>query len=121
MPAIFSPYETQLLIGKGIAQLHRKNLSAVSSETNKQQYETIRNERFQAFNDFYCDKKIDDAKRLMDKILSGKRKKLLRTGGNPDDVTEDSVLDEVRQRYKFDKDNILVQIPTQEPFDAGKV
>lgn len=62
---------------------------------------------------------MDEANKLMSRILDGKRKKVAKGGGDPNLVTEESILDDIRKRAIEDATSIYTQIPTQEPFDIG--
>lgn len=66
------------------------------------------------------EKRVDDAKNNMDKILAGKRKKAIKSGRDPNEITVDAILEEVKNRPVGNDAGILVQVPTQEPFDIGK-
>lgn len=71
------------------------------------------------FTNIYCDKKVEESRKLIDTILAGKRKKIEKAGGNPNDVTEQVVFDEIRRKHNFDLNTMLVQVPTQDPFHIG--
>lgn len=63
---------------------------------------------------------MQECHKIIDKIIAGKRKKCRATGiGDPDQITEESVLNEVRQGIKFNPENAPNVIPTKEPFDTG--
>lgn len=119
LPAIYSPYETQLLIDKGIVQLCKKSFSDTLDESIEKQYVDHCQEQIQGLHEIYLEKRIDDAKKNMDKILEGKRKKAIKSGGDPNEITEDAILVEIQKRIVCDDAGVLVQIPTQEPFDIG--
>lgn len=121
LPAAYSPCETQLLIDKGIVQLCKKTFSNVPNETFEKQYEEACENNVKSYKEVYMEKRIEEAKNLMPKILAGKRKKVQKTGGNPDDVTEESILNDVRKRAVDDAVNVYIQVPTEDPFDVGKV
>lgn len=120
MPAIFSPYETQLLIDKGVVQLCKKAFSDTLDADLEKQYVDHCQEQLQASNEVYLEKRIEDTKRNMDRILAGKRKKALKSGGDPSEITEDAILEEVKNRSLPDTTAVLVQVPTEEPFEIGK-
>lgn len=119
LPAIYSPYETQLLLDKQIIQLCKKTFSDCPNEIIENVYEERCEEQIKAYHEIYTEKRIDEAKKLMDKILAGKRKKVAKSGGNPDEVTVETILDEVRKRAIQDTTNMIIQVPTQEPFETG--
>lgn len=119
LPAIYSPYETQLLIDKGIVQLCKKAFSDTLDENTEQQYVHHCDEQMKVSQEIYLEKRIDDVKKNMVRILEGKRKKVLKSGGDPSEITEDSILDELRKRPVEDTTGIFIQVPTQEPFEIG--
>lgn len=121
LPAIFSPYETQLLIDKGVIQLCKKAFSDTLDENLEKQYVEHCQEQMQGLNEIYQEKRIDDAKKNMDKILAGKRKKAIKSGADLNEITEDAILEEIKNRTVSDDAGILVQIPTQDPFDIGEM
>ncbi|XP_031636414.1 tRNA-splicing endonuclease subunit Sen34 [Contarinia nasturtii] len=116
LPAIYSPYETQLLIDKGVIQLCKKTFSDVPNEENEAQYVESCEGHLNAYKESYMEKRIGDAKKCMDKILAGKRKKVAKLGGDPNEITEEAILEDVRNRAINDVPKAFVQIPTQEPF-----
>lgn len=120
LPAVYSPYQTKLLIDKGIAKLIHRNLDIFPSTQSKQEYNAIRERHLCDFSTHYSQKKVEQSRKLIDKILDGKRKKVAKNGGDPNEVTEDTVIDEIRKGCQFDSGNILVQVPTQEPFAVGE-
>lgn len=120
LPAIYSPYQTQLLIDKGIAELVQRALDTPPSEQSQQDYADIRAQHASVFNSHYSEKKVEESRKRMDQILAGKRKKVAKNGGDPDTVTEEKVIEEIRARCQFDAGSILVQVPTQEPFAPGE-
>lgn len=108
------------MVDKGIAQLVCPPLDISPSEQCKREYSATLEQHSADFSSHYEQKKIEESRKLIDKILAGKRKKIAKSGGNPDDVNEETVLDEIRKRCQFDSGNILVQVPTQEPFITGE-
>lgn len=120
MPATYSPYETQLLIDKGFVQLCKKHYTDVPNDTFDKQYEDHCQRNLESAHEMYIEKRIEDAKGLMTKILDGKRKKVMKSGGDPDTITEETILEDVRQRCINDTANVFVQVPTAEPFDVGE-
>lgn len=119
LPAIYSAYETQLLIDKGVIKLCKKALSDTLDKSLEKQYVDHCQEQVQGLHEIYREKRIDDAKKNMDKILEGKRKKAIKTGGDPNEITEDAILEEIQNRPVSADAGVLVQIPTQEPFEIG--
>lgn len=99
----------------------RKDFDAEVTDSMKTDFKNHIDENVKTFNATYGEKKIQDVKKLLPNIIAGKRKKAEKTGLNPDDITEESVLKEIRSKYSnTGPDNIFTQIPTQEPFDVGE-
>lgn len=119
LPVTYSPHETQLLIDKGAVQLCIKHFSDEPSETFDEQYEEHCQQNLEMAHEVYVEKRVEEAKGLMTRILAGKRKKAIKLGNDPNEVTEESILADVRQRCINDATNIFVQVPTEEPFDVG--
>lgn len=90
------------------------------NENIEQQYEDHCREQLQLTHQIFSEKRIDNAKKNMEKILAGKRKKAIKFGNDPNEITEDAILEEIQNRSHNDSTNVLVQIPTQEPFELGK-
>lgn len=82
-------------------------------------YEQRCTEQRKIFQEIYIDKKLDDTKKYMAKILAGKRKKALKSGDDISQITEQTILDEARKRAINDVTNVFIQVPTQEPFEVG--
>lgn len=119
LPAIYSSYETQLLIDKGIIQLCKKTFSDMPDAIAEQLYEERCQEQIKVYHDIYMEKRIENAKRYMDSILAGKRKKAIKSGNDPSEITEEAILEDVRKRAISDVSNVFIQVPTQEPFEVG--
>ena len=91
------------------------------NEQFEKQYEEFGQEILKEGQEAYLAKRIEDATAKMDQILAGKRKKVAKSGGDPNEVTEETILEDVRTRAINEVPNIVhVQVPTQEPFDVGK-
>lgn len=73
------------------------------------------------FTDHYRDKKLAETEKIIDKIIEGKRKKASNCGNDPSLVTKETVLDELKQKWAFNSENILVQVPTEDPFACGRL
>lgn len=103
-------------------QLCQKDFDADITQNMKTDYKNHIDENLNTINDIYCNKKIEDIKKILPKIIAGKRKKAEKTGANPDDITEQSVLEEIRAKNSdTGPDNIFTQVPTQEPFNVGEL
>lgn len=120
LPAIYSSCQTQLLIDKGIIKLIQRKFDTLPSEHLKHEYNVASEQHLCDFSSHYSEKKVEDSRKIIDRILDGKRKKAAKSGGNPNEITETIVIDEIRRRCQFDSGNILVQVPTEEPFDVGE-
>lgn len=119
LPATYSAYEAQLLTDKGIAVVVRKIFPETIPPKTVKMYQEIRNSHHKQLTEIYCEKKIAESQKIIGKILAGKRKKVKETGGDVSQVTEDSIIADIRKKYKFNLDNILVQVPTEEVFENG--
>lgn len=86
----------------------------------EKQYVEHCQEQLKGLHEICQEKRIDDAKKNMDKILAGKRKKAIKSGSDPNEITEDAILEEIKNRTVSDDAGVLVQVPTQEPFEIGK-
>lgn len=58
---------------------------------------------------------MEESRKVLPRILEGKRKKLLRIGVPAEEIhlDADQVLEEIRKSCVFNADNALVQIPTE--------
>lgn len=58
---------------------------------------------------------MEESRKVLPRILEGKRKKLLRSGVPDGDIHLDGeqVLAEIRESCVFNADNALVQVPTE--------
>lgn len=120
LPAVYNPYEARLLVDKGYAVLVRKDFTDPPSQETKEEYLRIRQENLREIEEFFREKKVQECHNIIDKIIEGKRKKCRATGvGDPDQITEESILNEVRQGVKFNPENAPNVIPTKEPFNPG--
>lgn len=71
------------------------------------------------YEGIYRDNKVSRTKQMMGRILDGKRKKVAKSGGDPMQVTEQTILADIEKSCIADLDNIYVQIPTEDPFSTG--
>lgn len=121
LPAIYSSYETQLLIDKGIVKLCKKKFNDASNVEFEKKYVEFGQEHLKADHEAYLEKRIEEVKKKMDKILAGKRKKVVKSGGDPNEVTEETIIEDVRIRTINEAANeIYIQVPIEEPFEDGK-
>ncbi|CAO1374579.1 unnamed protein product [Diamesa serratosioi] len=124
LPAIFNDYEVKLLMEKKVVLLLNKTgLKDAPTEENKQLYQKIRTTQLTEQQEPYIKKRLDIIKRNVNKIVAGKRKKLLKSGvpENEITITEEDVLKEEESRLREGiTDNKFTQIPTQHPFSVKK-
>lgn len=99
----------------------RKNYSEPLPEAVKEQYQKQLDNNQRHLIDFCRENKFNESKKIIQKIIEGKRKKCKAKDQNPDEITEESVLNEIQASFKFNPANTLVQIPTKEPFDRGEL
>lgn len=65
----------------------------------------------------YCrENRIAESSKNIGKIVAGKRKKWIARGLDPNEITIDSVMTELRDNFKFNPDHVSIEIPTEEPF-----
>lgn len=108
-----------MLIDKGIIQLRRKNFSNSPTVHDQQQYNQSIEENSKTYESIYRENKVNRTKQMMSRILAGKRSKIVKNGGDPLTVTEETVLADIEKNCIADLDNICVQIPTEDPFNTG--
>uniref|UniRef100_A0A1I8P9W0 tRNA-splicing endonuclease subunit Sen34 n=2 Tax=Stomoxys calcitrans TaxID=35570 RepID=A0A1I8P9W0_STOCA len=127
MPVELTIWETRLLLEKNLAILVSKKDNLLGEENEQELMK--RQERFeQRINnqeESLKDEKLKESERNIDKIVAGKRKKLLKQGVKEEDITLDpkEILGEIRKSLKFDRKNALLDIPCAHPemHDAFKV
>lgn len=118
LPALYSPYELRLLVDKGYAVLVEKNFSQPPSEEIKQQYKNILAVNSVAIVEYARQNRMEESMKVIDKIIAGKRKKCTAKGLNPDEITVDSVIAEMRDNFKFNPDQMTIEVPMAEPFEV---
>ncbi|XP_032598608.1 tRNA-splicing endonuclease subunit Sen34 [Drosophila grimshawi] len=115
LPLALTNYETQLLIDEGIAVLVSKvvDLSKQPDSAKLMAYKEEFDRRLLAQADALKAEKLRETKRHVDKILNGKRNKLLQQGKTAEaaDLTAKDVLDEIGNHFEFDRQNALVEVP----------
>ncbi|XP_017068223.1 tRNA-splicing endonuclease subunit Sen34 [Drosophila eugracilis] len=117
LPVELSIFETQLLLEENIAKLVDKSqdlkakLTAEKQKEHKADFET----RLLGQEEALKSEKLRETKRYMDKILAGKRNKLLKQGKKEiaEALTEDDVLKKMSENFKFDRQNALVEVPCE--------
>ncbi|XP_023171415.2 tRNA-splicing endonuclease subunit Sen34 [Drosophila hydei] len=115
LPLELTKCETQLLIDEGLAILVSKTASLTKSPSldilqNNQQELTS---RLEAQADVLKAEKMRETERHVDKILSGKRNKLVKQGKADEAaaLTSENVIQEVANNFEFDLQNALVELP----------
>ncbi|XP_017862558.1 PREDICTED: tRNA-splicing endonuclease subunit Sen34 [Drosophila arizonae] len=115
LPVELTKCETQLLIDEGLAILVSKAASLMKSPTPEilQEYQEDFAARLKAQADSLKAEKLRETERHVEKILSGKRNKLLKQGKSDEAaaLTSQSVIQEVANNFEFDHQNALVELP----------
>ncbi|KAH8364559.1 hypothetical protein KR084_008069 [Drosophila pseudotakahashii] len=117
LPVELTKYETQLVLDENIAMLVDKSqdLRAKPTAEKLEEYKTDFESRLLGQEEALKTEKLRETERYMDKILTGKRKKLLKQG-KPDmaeALTAEDVLQEMSDNFKFDRQNALVEVPCE--------
>lgn len=125
LPAVLSQYELQFLLEKGIIELIEKTgLSIAPSDAHVEQYQAFREQCIADQKEHLRQTKVEESRKVIDKIIIGKRKKLLKSGVKEEDINlePNTILQKIYESCTFEEDNALLQIPTQHPFnDVGNV
>lgn len=108
------------MLEKGFIKLFRQNLNDSSNDNIKKIYADMLKVHQNEFSKCYYQRKIQETENRIDKIIEGKRKKAIALGSNPDEVTKETVLDQMKQRWQFDLENILIQVPSKDTFSSGE-
>ncbi|XP_023300532.2 tRNA-splicing endonuclease subunit Sen34 [Lucilia cuprina] len=115
MPVELSPLETRLLLEQGIAELVSKKESLLRQLSNEELLEHAKefDLRINQQKDTLNEEKLKESERNMEKIMAGKRKKLLKQGVQEKDIhlNPSEILQEIRAGLKFDSKNALLDIP----------
>lgn len=84
------------------------------------QYREFKKHNEQEQQNYLCAKKVADSRKQIDKIVAGKRKKLLQSGVNGDEIAIDAeqVLKEIGDGCSFNTENTLIQVPTEHPYES---
>ncbi|XP_055855690.1 tRNA-splicing endonuclease subunit Sen34 isoform X2 [Episyrphus balteatus] len=119
LPVELTKYETQLLIEKGIAELVSKTESLLRPPTEEdvEMYKKETESRLQSQEEHLKDGKVKESLHYIDKIIYGKRKKLLKSGVLEKDIklSKEEVLQEIRDSVQYDRKNALVEIHCEHP------
>ncbi|KAH8234824.1 hypothetical protein KR032_003744 [Drosophila birchii] len=115
LPVELTKFETQLVLDEHIAQLVDKShsLKAPPTPEQMQEYQADFESRLVAQEASLKKEKLRENERYMDKILTGKRNKLLKLGNNEKaaSLTAEDVMKEMSDNFKFDRQNALVELP----------
>lgn len=124
MPAILSAYELCLLHEKNIVDVVKKiGLSVPPTESQTKEYHEFRERCVNDQKELLRQNKVDESRKVVDKIIAGKLKKLAKSSNqtpSPDTFEPEAVLQEIYDSYSFSMDNALLQVPTKHPIDVGK-
>ncbi|XP_061398332.1 tRNA-splicing endonuclease subunit Sen34-like [Musca vetustissima] len=119
MPVELTPWETRLLVEENLAILVSKKTSLLKEETEeeRQKYQEELEQRLSQQEEALKDEKLKQSQGNIDKIMAGKRKKLLKQGVPEKDINLDpqEILKEIRQGLKFERKNALLDIPCAHP------
>ncbi|XP_033161356.1 probable tRNA-splicing endonuclease subunit tsp-4 [Drosophila mauritiana] len=121
LPVELSKFETQLLLDENIATLvdKSKDLKAKPTAEKLEECKADFESRLLGQEEALKTEKLRETERYMDKILTGKRKKLLKQGKNElaAALTDKDVLTEMSVNFKFDRQNALLEVPCEHPTD----
>ncbi|XP_055384055.1 tRNA-splicing endonuclease subunit Sen34 [Condylostylus longicornis] len=117
LPVEFNEYEMQLLLDENIAILVSKKEAFERGADKKTEEEILTKleERILAQGYALNEKKIQETIKNINRVMEGKRKKLIQSGVPAKDIklSEDQVIQEMRSSMKFDRNNAQLEIPNQ--------
>ncbi|XP_037720440.1 probable tRNA-splicing endonuclease subunit sen34 [Drosophila subpulchrella] len=117
LPVELTKFETQLVLDENIAKLVDKSedLMAKPTAVKVEEYKADFESRLLGQEEALKTEKLRETERYMDKILTGKRKKLLKQGRQEmaAALTADHVLKEMSENFKFERQNALVEVPCE--------
>ncbi|XP_017040306.1 uncharacterized protein LOC108087454 isoform X2 [Drosophila ficusphila] len=117
LPVELTKFETQLILDENIAKLVDKSqaLKNPPTEDELENYKTDFESRLEGQKEALKTEKLRETERYMEKILMGKRKKLIKQGKNEmaAALTAEDVLKEMSDSFKFDRQNALVEVPCE--------
>uniref|UniRef100_A0A1B0CSR0 tRNA-splicing endonuclease subunit Sen34 n=1 Tax=Lutzomyia longipalpis TaxID=7200 RepID=A0A1B0CSR0_LUTLO len=117
LPGIFSPIEVRFLIERGFVNLQKA--PGKPSEGTINQYREFSEKQLQEQREILRRKKISELEGNLEKIVAGKRRKALKSGSGAANTPLDpqSILqEEIGRIPKLQRENLLIQIPTEYPF-----
>lgn len=116
LPAVFSPIEVKFMVQKGFVELRKScGHENVHTEEIVQEYREFSERQLEEQRVILKRKKISELEMNLDKIVAGKRRK--KPKSCTDDINPQRVLqDEIDKIPKLQKENLLIQTPTEYPF-----
>lgn len=124
LPAILSGHELRLICELNLDDIEvivRTGLCDRPTPANKLTYNTFRDGCVTDQQAQLRHNKVVESRKVVDKILAGKRKKMAQAGAAETEVMQlsvDQVLQDIYNECTFNEDNALLQVPTQHPFTA---
>ncbi|XP_037880612.1 tRNA-splicing endonuclease subunit Sen34 isoform X2 [Glossina fuscipes] len=119
LPIALTSLETQLLVEEGIAVIVSKATALLKTPTelDLRQYKDGLNDRLTEQAETLKHQKLKDTEINLDKIMNGKRKKLLQKGipETEVDLNPQQVLKEIADNITFDRKNALLEICCAHP------
>lgn len=93
------------------------------TEEQQLQFKTFQSSHLAGQHEFLRANRINESKKVIGDIMRGKEKKLLKSGVKKEDIhlKEEDILNDIANSYEANDDNALIQIPTEHPFDVGKL
>ncbi|XP_016974271.1 uncharacterized protein LOC108041023 isoform X2 [Drosophila rhopaloa] len=117
LPVELSKFETQLALDENIAKLVDKSQALTTPPTVEKlkEYKTDFESQLVCQKEALKTEKLRETERYIERILMGKRKKLLKQGKDEmaNALTSQDVLKEVSDNFKFDRQNALVEVPCE--------
>lgn len=105
-----------------IELINKTGLYITPTDEQVKQYQSFREQSVIDQEELQRQTKVEESRKVLDKILAGKRKKLLKSGIKEDDIklNPDAILQEIHDSCTFSEDNTLIQVPTEHPINVGK-
>lgn len=97
LPVVLNQYEVKLLLQEKIAVLVNKvGLKLKPSEEVKEEFKALKKQLAEEQQGDYIQMRLDQSKRMIDKIILGKRKKMMKKA-----VTEDGELENLIDQHLY--------------------
>ncbi|XP_017109479.2 tRNA-splicing endonuclease subunit Sen34 [Drosophila bipectinata] len=117
LPVELTKFETQLVLDEHIAKLVDKSeaLKVAPTPDEAVEWKAQFDSRIAGQSETLKAEKLRETERYMDKILAGKRNKLVKQGqlDKAAALRSEDVLNEMAQNFKFDPQNALVEVPCE--------